>query len=290
MVLVNPPARLLGSVNAVVGGRGVRGYGQRFGGALSVKSVISGAATWTTGAGRFELVPGSVLILEDGEEYEITIEALQPVETFCLFFRRGFVEDAWRAEGTGSAELLDRPPETAVAFPEKLHFGAPLGRALQGACARMRRGDELEESFYATALALVRAHREYSSRVARVPALRASTREELARRLDSATSLLHASLDRSVTIEEAARAACLSPFHFHRLFTAMHGTTPHRYLRRLRLERARAMLRAGWPVAEVLVACGFASAGSFAALFRRTFGVTPGAIRKNEEADSGQAR
>lgn len=290
MPLVNPPPRLLGTVNAVVAGRGVRRYEDRFAGALSVKGVIRGIATWETRAGRFEVVPGAVLVLGEGEEYEITIDALQPVETFCLFFERGFVEDAWRASVTGSEALLGGPPGD-VGFAEKLHFDGPLVAEVHGAHARMCRGEDIDESFYAAALQIVRARSDFAKNVARLPALRAATREELGRRIAVATAFLHASLDRNVSVAEAAREACLSPFHFHRLFTALHGTTPHRYLTRLRLEKARALLRSGdRAVSAVAAECGFESAGSFTTLFRRTFGVTPGAIRKNEEALPAAAR
>ena len=287
MPLLNPPSHLLGTANAVVGGRGVRRYEHRFAGPLSVKAVIRGRAAWETAAGRFELGPGSALVLNDGEEYEVTIDALQPVETFCLFFARGFVEDAGRAFATGSAELLDGGDAKPMAFAEKLQFDSPLVRAITQAHA----SNVDEDTFYATAIELVKTQRDLAARVARVPALRASTREELACRVAVATAYLHANLDRNVSVAEAAGEACLSPFHFHRLFAAFHGTTPHRYLTRLRLERARTLLRAGdRDVTDVATECGFESAGSFTTLFKRTFGVTPGAIRRNEEAPRAASR
>ncbi|HYR28927.1 MAG TPA: AraC family transcriptional regulator [Thermoanaerobaculia bacterium] len=291
MVLFNPPAHLFGTENAVLTARGVRRYEHRFDGPLSVKAVIAGSATWETADGRFDVVPGSVLLLEDGEEYEITVDALQPVETFCFFFGRGFVEDAQRAATTGSDSLLDAAPLKPTAFAEKLHFDAPLVTAMQRAHGRMRAGLDLDESFYATALELVRTQRDFASRVSRIPALRAATREELGRRVAVATAFLHANLDRNVTVAEAAGEACLSPFHFHRLFAAIHGTTPHRYLTKLRLEKAKAMLRSSdVPVTSIAADCGFESTGSFSTLFKRTFGVTPGAIRRNEEAPRAAPR
>ena len=283
-VLINPAACFLGTANAVLSGRGTS-YATRFRGPLSVKSVLRGVATWETEQGRFELVPGAVLLLNEEEEYTVTIEALHSVETFCLFFERGFVEDAWRAATTSSASLLDSPQaETRVMFAERLRFDAPLVSAMRDAHARMRDGDTLAESFDDVALALVQTQVDVASRVSRLPALRASTRAELARRVALATSYLHANLERRVSIAEAARAAALSPFHFHRLFAAFHGTTPHRYLTRLRLERARALLRAtDAPVLDVALSCGFESLGSFTSLFTRTFGVPPRTFARSEK-------
>jgi AraC family transcriptional regulator len=290
-VLVNPAAALLGTTNAVLSGRSAR-YESRFTGPLSIKSVICGSATWETAQGRFEVVPGCALLVNDGEEYSIAVDGLQPVETFCLFFERGFVEDAWRATTMSSTALLESPSESVrIAFSERLQFDAPLVGAMRAAHARMQRGEPLAESFAEAALEVVRTRIDVEARVARLPALRAATREELARRVEIATSFLHANLDRRVSIAEAAREACLSPFHFHRLFTAFHGTTPHRYLTRLRLDLAHTLLRASdRPVAEVAQACGFESVGTFTTLFTKAFGAPPARYRRADSQDRRSAR
>ncbi len=283
-VLINPEAALLGAHNAVMTGRGVRRHTVRFTGPLSIKGVISGSATWETAEGRYELVPGAVLLLNEGEEYTLTVDALQPVETFNFFFQRGFVEDAFRTATTSGARLLEAPEPAPMTFTERLHFDTPLARELQLAYMRMRSGEPLAESFYSAALQLAAAERSLRARASRLPALRASTREELARRVGIGTSFLHANLDRRVTVAEAAREACLSPFHFHRLFTSFHDVTPHRYVTRLRLERAKALLRAtDRDVAEVALACGFESVGSFTTLFTRTVGVPPARFRRRPD-------
>jgi AraC-like DNA-binding protein len=283
-VLINPAAALLGRRNAVLTGRANRPHVARFTGPLSIKGVMAGSATWETGEGRYELVPGAVLLLNDEEEYTLTIDALQPVETFNFFFERGFVEDAFRVATTSSAALLDAAPPPRMTFSERLHFGTPLVRELQQAHARMLNGEPLAESFYAAAMQLAAVECDVRARVAKLPALRASTREELARRVGSGTSFLHANIARPVTVAEAAREACLSPFHFHRLFASFHGITPHRYLTRLRLQRAQALLRGtDRAVAEVALACGFDSVGSFTTLFTRSFGTSPARFRRNRE-------
>ncbi|HYK02719.1 MAG TPA: AraC family transcriptional regulator [Thermoanaerobaculia bacterium] len=283
-VLINPPAALLGAHNAIVAGRTVRRHTTQFTGPLSIKGVIEGSATWETREGRYELVPGAVLLLNDGEAYSLTVDALQPVETFNFFFERGFVEDAFRTSTTSSAKLLDASPSSPMTFTERLHFETPLARELQEAHARMQNGEPLAESFYAAALQLAAVECDLRARVAKLPALRAATREELARRVGVGTSFLHANLERRVTVAEAAGEACLSPFHFHRLFTAFHDSTPHRYVTRLRLQRAKMLLRAtGRDVGEVALACGFESLGSFTTLFTRTFGTSPARFRRIRE-------
>ncbi|MDL5155611.1 helix-turn-helix transcriptional regulator [Actinomycetospora termitidis] len=98
-----------------------------------------------------------------------------------------------------------------------------------------------------------------------------------ARTLGRVVDHLHAHLGERVTLDDMARQANLSRFHFLRLFAATTGTTPHRYLTDLRMERAAEMLRSGrYGVAAVAASCGYASTSRFTAVFRERYGCTPG--------------
>jgi len=267
-VLINQHAGFLGRENAVLSGRSRQYDVRKFSGPLSLKSVVRGRATWTTSAGTFSIEPGCALVVNSGEEYDITIDALQPVETFCVFFRRGFVEDAYRSATSASSDLLDAPPvEREIEIDGRVIYDPAL--------IRFMRVDAVDE----LASALVRVVCDIDARVASLPALRATTRDELRKRVRRAVDYIHARIDSPVSLDDMAAAACLSPFHFHRIFAAMFGETPHRYIRRVRLERARTLLHAGRSATEAALECGFESVGSFTTLFAKTFGVTPGRLR-----------
>jgi AraC-like DNA-binding protein len=84
-------------------------------------------------------------------------------------------------------------------------------------------------------------------------------------------------------IPALARSAHVSESHFARSFKAAFGETPHRYLLRRRMERAKALLRAGeLSVTEVCLEVGFTSLGSFSTQFRRFVGESPTAYRDRE--------
>lgn len=101
------------------------------------------------------------------------------------------------------------------------------------------------------------------------------------RRLCRARERLGAIGDVSPTIEQVAREAAISPFHFIRQFEALFGLTPHQFRTRQRLERAKVLLAAGHQsVTEVCLEVGFSSLGSFSELFRRRVGVPPSAYRR----------
>lgn len=94
--------------------------------------------------------------------------------------------------------------------------------------------------------------------------------------------LIDAALDARLTIESLAREVGLSPAHFSRAFRESLGQPPHRYLLALRLERARRLLattRAS--LSEIAQRAGFADQAHFTRLFKRAFGITPGALARN---------
>ena len=81
-----------------------------------------------------------------------------------------------------------------------------------------------------------------------------------------------------LTIASIAQVACLSPFHFQRLFKARFGATPMQALREQRLQRARALLADGaTTVQDAALAVGYSSPASFTHLYRRRFGRVPSA-------------
>jgi AraC family transcriptional regulator len=77
-------------------------------------------------------------------------------------------------------------------------------------------------------------------------------------------------------LRDAAGAACVSPYHFHRLFHEVFRETPNQYLQRRRLTQARELLKSSdLDVTEISLEIGFESSTSFSALFRRSLGCSP---------------
>ena len=100
--------------------------------------------------------------------------------------------------------------------------------------------------------------------------------DETFRRLVRGRDLLASSYQSPIHLEQAAREACLSVFHFHRLFASTFGETPHAFLTRLRMDQARRLLVcADMSVTDVCFEVGYASLGSFSLKFRSLIGRTP---------------
>jgi AraC family transcriptional regulator len=285
-ILLNPPADRLGFENAILWGRGRSQYHVReFPGPLSIKAVLRGTAQWTAGRARFDLDAASYLVLNHDQPYSITIDSSEPVETLCLFFARGFVEDAWRSLTSPAAALLDDPTpcKSIEVFETLRRRDRGISKLLTQIHCAISSGarDQADPLFYEAALRVCGMPGEFEREIARVPALRASTREELHRRLHLGKQALDEMFDRNLDLAEIARMAHLSPFHFHRAFAAVFKETPHAYRNRRRLDRAaRLLAETEQSVLDICLESGFASPASFATLFARRYQLSPRAFRR----------
>jgi len=118
----------------------------------------------------------------------------------------------------------------------------------------------------------------------------ADSRSEYQLRINRVIDHIEANLPRPLPLEELARVAHFSPFHFHRVFRAMVGETPQRFIQRLRLEKAATdlQLRPHLSVTEVAPESGFSSPAAFARAFRAAFGVTASQWRAAGERKMNQ--
>jgi AraC family transcriptional regulator len=93
---------------------------------------------------------------------------------------------------------------------------------------------------------------------------------------------LVAHLDEAVDLESLASIACLSQFHFHRIFRGMVGETPLELVRRLRMERAAWQLsNSEQPIAMVAFDAGYETHESFTRAFRTAYGASPSEFRRS---------
>lgn len=100
------------------------------------------------------------------------------------------------------------------------------------------------------------------------------------KRLKRVLDYIEASLDADIRLQDLAAEACLSPFHFSRLFRKATGLSPHRYVTDRRVHLARERLACdGFSLVEIGLDCGFGSQANFTRVFRKSTGLTPGQYR-----------
>lgn len=171
-------------------------------------------------------------------------------------------------------ELWDRDPDH-VRFPDALAKPDPL---LQQAMAGLLRAvDAGAPNLYAESAAeFITVHALINHGSMTSP--RSYSRED--DRIRRARKFLRDNLDFPISLAAVADEVRLSRYHFLRTFRQQTGETPHRYLTRVRMDRARDELERGSAtIGEVAQRCGFTNASQFARAFRRENGHSPSAYR-----------
>ncbi len=107
-----------------------------------------------------------------------------------------------------------------------------------------------------------------------------ATRRDYTERVQRVLVFLQQNLDQDLSLEDLAKVASFSPFHFHRIFRGLVGESVQQHLRRLRLERAAGHLKASRrSVLQIALSAGYDSHEAFTRAFHRAFGHSPSDFR-----------
>ncbi|UPK27473.1 helix-turn-helix transcriptional regulator [Bradyrhizobium sp. 195] len=235
----------------------------------SIAYVRSGSFGCRCRAGFFELVAGSMLVGAPGEEYTCTHEHVSGDVCLGFFLSEDMVDalggrrEIWRVGAT--------PP-----LPELMVLGELAQTAADG-----NSDIGLDEVGQILAGRFV----DVVSGKARKPAT-PTARDR--RRAVEAALWIDDNSHEEVDLEQAAKQAGLSPFHFLRLFSSVLGVTPHQYLVRSRLRHAARLLADDdIAVTDVAYDVGFGDLSNFVRTFHRAAGVSPTKFRQASKGERG---
>ena len=223
----------------------------------SISFVRKGSFGYHCRGRSHDLVAGSLLIGSPGTEFVCTHDHVCGDECLSFFFEPELVEtiggraEAWQVGAT--------PPLAELMVLGELAQASADGQGDIG----------LDEVGHLIAQRLV----EVVSGRARKPA-KVTARDR--RRAVEAALWIDANSHREIELEDAARQAGVSPFHFLRLFSGVLGVTPHQYLLRSRLRHAaRQLADDDKAVTEIAYDVGFGDLSNFVRTFHRAAGVSP---------------
>lgn len=102
-------------------------------------------------------------------------------------------------------------------------------------------------------------------------------------RMNLAIEYIEAHLDRDILIDDVAKLACCSKFHFHRMFYACFGVTFSEHVRRRKLTLAASDIQRGDErIVDIAMKYGYSSPNAFTRAFRKLHGINPGKIRSSQ--------
>jgi AraC family transcriptional regulator len=255
---------------------------------LSIRAVWGGTQYCHVNGRTVAVDDDSFLILNHGRIYSTSIRARHPVESLTICFEPALIESPPNGAATSIEQALDRGCSTAepsTDFIENLQpHEATVSPVLRFIRAHLSRG-HIDAAWYEEQLVFLlermRSRQcKLQEQIDQLALIRPATRREVYRRVGLATDFLHTHYAQDVDLKTLAGMACLSKYHFLRLFTLIHGVTPRTYLQRKRVDVAVRLLKATQlSVSEVAASVGFAYESTLVRQMRRRTKLSPRQVR-----------
>jgi len=216
--------------------------------------------------------------------YTLQVEdSSSETETFNIHFGQVLSESVLNSIVTPTHRILDAGAEqqlSPVLFFNQLHrrdatFNSMIAALLESQKEKYNRL-KFQEQMTALLTYHLQQHHHIAEIVNNLPPVRKSTRVELYKRLSRAMDVLRSGFCGEISLDQLAAEACLSKFHFLRLFRAAFGLSPYQYVQHLRIEKARVLLSDSViSVTDLADQLGFDNSQSFSRLFFQKTGVYP---------------
>jgi AraC family transcriptional regulator len=261
---------------------------------FSIRFVVSGNEEYFLADKAINIFPGYFLILNDGTIYQRKIFTDIPSNTFSVLFAKKFLTDFHRTITCRDAELLDMPFDinnNCPIFPETLYpFKNDIMYNLLHLKNHFDTGSNNEllinEYLYHSLLLFYQVcHKEIFINRNRLNFVKPCTKKEIFKRLNNVKDYMISNYNQFISIEEMSKFACLSECHLYKLFKELYHCSPHQYLLKIRLNRAKHLLNhTNYPINEIVSMVGFENSSSFIRVFKKNFTVTPKDYRLNKVA------
>lgn len=261
-------------------------YRDNIRGPLSLFTNLSGESSVKVGNKQVQIREGLFFLSNHDQHYTLEIDQPTAGQTFNIHFGEYFTDQVFQSLFHSPEKLLEKNfelPRERLEFHNRLHYRS---ETITGILKDLHSADQsslvLEEKLYALICELLSEETALTKKKQAMPVLKSSTREELFKRLLSATDYIHAFFDRDLPLEALATVSCLSKFHFLRLFKTAFDKTPHQFISEVRVQRGKELLRhTSLEVHEIARAVGFTSASSFSRMFFQQTGLYPSSFRSH---------
>jgi AraC family transcriptional regulator len=256
---------------------------------LSIKAATGGAENYFIDGRRITVDDDTFAIFNTDRVYASSIEALQPVHSFSVFFDRGLISQAWHSLVQSASDLDEvsyfevNPPEFEERLYEHEDLVSPMLRHIRAAVdAGIGEDAWLEEQLLFLLRRMLHLQRRGLRLEAAMPSRKPATRRELMRRINLGLDFMQSRYRDAVLLKDIAAAAHLSPFHFLRVFKSVYRISPAEYVSGKRSAAAMRLLQnSDWTMDEIAEHVGFGSRTSMYRHLRARFGVEPRKLRSS---------
>jgi AraC family transcriptional regulator len=255
---------------------------------LSIKCAFNGKEYYKLKNTTYAVSDNNFLVMNQGGQYASYIPSGPVTESFTLNFTQENLNLLATVNAGTGLQLLDDPfklIQGRTTFIEKLYpynssITLSIRRIKSLISCRYRDNAAITEILYGILNELFRLNDKTALEADAIPAKKRVTREELYKRLTIVKDYISSCYPEEITLEHLSATCYLNPFHLLREFKKLYHITPHQYLIKTRLQEAERMIATSQkPIIRVLQEVGFSDPASFGKLFKKQFGVSPGAYR-----------
>lgn len=252
---------------------------------LSLNFNLDERQVYRTNSREHTVSPEKYLLLNEGQSFKTVANYEAPTRMITIAFQVGLAERLLQDLTSDSKQLLDEPFQSPSGKNHFLEKTYPLDESLTSKVMQLTSindDEEIDELLQNLLVEIVRKQVCIRKEILSVKKLKPATRLEVYRRLHWSLDFLHENFFTDLSTEQLAQVACMSTFHYKRLFTELFAIPPYQYLIKLRLEKACSLLRTERKVSDICVDVGWKDPSSFSRLFKRYFFMTPEQYRQRK--------
>lgn len=256
---------------------------------FAIKYVFDGIERYRLNNQDYIIGKGEYLLTNSAQEGDVLIDGQKNAHGICINLHPELISQAVASIIRPDAAMADPALGdffTSNSFYENKYQArnTALGTQLSMVANHLNNAhfnaDELNEEFFLNITTqLIRDQLPMFHQIQRIPVIKAETRKALYKRLTRAREFMDANFTSTISIARLSQEACISEFHFFRLFKAVYHCSPHQYLLRKRLALGKELIETGnCSVSQAALSCGFSDIFTFSKAFKSHIGQTPSAL------------
>lgn len=255
---------------------------------FAIKYVTEGTEHYTLNGRQYPVGRHQYLLLNQTCDGRVSIESKQPVVGLCINLMPELLAEIVASQcrpDTAFSDVTLGAFFSSHLFLENYYNAhqTHLGQLL----LQLSQNGKLQETtfdsafFYSLSERIIADQRPIFKQLQGIPSVKAATKKDLYKRLARGREFIDAAFRQPLLIEDIAREACMSEYHFFRLFRQVFGCSPNQYLIQKRLEHGLRLLQADrQSVSAAASESGFSDIHAFSKAFKRQFGYAPSETNK----------
>lgn len=243
---------------------------------LSIKLPINGAETYTVNRSSYHIDPGSFFVVNSGQQLTCTIDSQDVIESICIYLDNDLYSEIWhRHQFVQDLDLeISRINQQVIVDKYKI-MDCALSYMLHDISKQQTISSLTEEDYIQLTEELALHQIGQRQMIKQINAVNHITKKEIVRRLRIAQAYIFDNYDEPITLDDIAKASCLSKYYLLRTYKAVYKTTPYQALLNRRIQKSKELLIAGNRIHDVAIDCGFSDRRAFSRVFKNACGFPP---------------